>query len=83
MSRMQYHYGLKMRCYPSDQQKKLIKVNSDASRFVYNEMIAIGQELMQLRRVKFPIDTVPRSYQTTSVAPKRQANVQLFSISGR
>ena len=58
MSRMQYHYGLKMRCYPSDQQKKLIKVNSDASRFVYNEMIAIGQELMQLRRVKFPIDTV-------------------------
>lgn len=58
MSRMQYHYGLKMRCYPSDQQKKLIKVNSDASRFVYNEMIAIGQELMQLRRVKFLIDTV-------------------------
>ncbi|MEK0407258.1 transposase, partial [Limosilactobacillus fermentum] len=25
MARMKYHYGLKMRCYPSDQQKQLIK----------------------------------------------------------
>jgi putative transposase len=58
MAKAKYHYGLKMRCYPSDQQKKLIKVNSDASRFVYNEMVAINQELMQLRRVKLPIDTV-------------------------
>ena len=38
MARMKYHYGLKMRCYPSDQQKQLIKINSDASRFIYNEM---------------------------------------------
>ena len=58
MAKMQYHYGLKMRCYPSDQQKQLIKVNSDASRFIYNEMVAINKELMQLRRVKLPIDTV-------------------------
>ena len=58
MAKMKYHYGLKMRCYPSDQQKQLIKINSDASRFIYNEMVAIGKELMQLRRVKLPIDTV-------------------------
>lgn len=58
MAKMQYHYGLKMRCYPSDQQKQLIKINSDASRFIYNEMVAIGKELMQLCRVKLPIDTV-------------------------
>lgn len=58
MEKMQYHYGLKMRCYPSDQQKQLIKINSDASRFIYNEMVAIGKELMQLRRVRLPIDTV-------------------------
>ena len=58
MAKLRYHYGLKMRCYPSDRQKQLIKVNSDASRFVYNEMVAIGKELMQLRRVKLPIDTV-------------------------
>lgn len=58
MAKMQYHYGLKMRCYPSDQQKQLIKINSDASRFIYNEMVAINKELMQLRRVKLPIDIV-------------------------
>ena len=58
MTKMQYHYGLKMRCYPSDQQKQLIKINSDASRFIYNEMVAIDKELMQLRRVKLLIDTV-------------------------
>lgn len=58
MAKLQYHYGHKMRCYPSDRQKQLIKVNSDASRFVYNEMVAIGKELVQLRRVKLPIDIV-------------------------
>ena len=58
MAKLQYHYGLKMRCYPSDRQKQLIKVNSDACRFVYNEMVAIGKELVQLRRVKLPIDIV-------------------------
>ena len=58
MAKMQYYYGLKMRCYPSDQQKQLIKINSDASRFIYNEMVAINKELMQLRRVKLPIDIV-------------------------
>ena len=45
-------------CYPSDQQKQLIKINSDASRFIYNEMVAINKELMRLRRVKLPIDIV-------------------------
>ncbi|WP_157930244.1 RNA-guided endonuclease InsQ/TnpB family protein, partial [Limosilactobacillus fermentum] len=58
MAKMKCHYGLKMRCYPSDQQKQLIKINSDASRFIYNEMVAINKELMQLRRVKLPIDIV-------------------------
>ncbi|MQB90496.1 RNA-guided endonuclease InsQ/TnpB family protein [Limosilactobacillus reuteri] len=58
MAQLEYHYGLKIRCYPSDQQKQIIKVNSDASRFIYNEMVAIGKELWQLSRVKLPIDTV-------------------------
>lgn len=58
MAQLEYHYGLKMRCYPSNQQKQIIKVNSDASRFIYNEMVAIGKELWQLSRVKLPIDTV-------------------------
>ncbi|SDM95047.1 putative transposase, partial [Limosilactobacillus mucosae] len=48
MAQLEYHYGLKVRIYPSDYQKQIIKVNSDASRFVYNEMVAIGKELWQL-----------------------------------
>jgi putative transposase len=48
MAQLEYHYGLKIRIYPSDYQKQIIKVNSDASRFVYNEMVAIGKELWQL-----------------------------------
>lgn len=60
MAELNYHYGLKVCIYPSDQQKQLIKVNSDASRFVYNEMVAIGKELAQLKRVKLPIDLVIR-----------------------
>ena len=58
MAQMKYHYGVKVRIYPSDRQKKIIKINSDASRFIYNEMVAINKELMQLRRVKLPIDIV-------------------------
>lgn len=58
MAELKYHFGLKVRMYPSDAQKQLIKLNSDASRFIYNEMVAINKELWQLRRVKLPIGTV-------------------------
>ena len=58
MAKMEYHYGLKVRIYPSDKQKQIIKLNSDASRFIYNEMVAINKELWQLKQVKLLIDTV-------------------------
>ncbi|UTF47315.1 RNA-guided endonuclease InsQ/TnpB family protein [Limosilactobacillus fermentum] len=58
MVQMKYHYGLKVRIYPSDRQKKIIKINSDASRFIYNEMVAINKELWRLKQVKLPIDTI-------------------------
>ncbi|MET0041553.1 RNA-guided endonuclease InsQ/TnpB family protein [Limosilactobacillus fermentum] len=58
MAKMKYHYGLKVRIYPSDRQKKIIKINSDASRFIYNEMVAINKELWRLKQVKLPIDTI-------------------------
>ncbi|UAK15216.1 helix-turn-helix domain-containing protein [Sporolactobacillus terrae] len=45
MSELFYHYGLKMRIYPNDQQKQIIKVNSDTSRFIYNELNGINCEL--------------------------------------
>lgn len=58
MAKLKYNFGLKVRIYPSDKQKQLIKVNSDASRFVYNELVTIDKELWQLRQIKLPIDTV-------------------------
>lgn len=58
MKDLSYHYGLKVRIYPSTQQKQLIKLNSDIARTVYNKLIAIDQELYQLNRVKLPLDVV-------------------------
>ena len=58
MSKLAYHFGLKMRIYPSTKQKQIIKVNSDISRTVYNKMVAIDQELYRLKQVKLPIDTI-------------------------
>ena len=58
MSKLAYHFGLKMRIYPSTKQKQIIKVNSDISRTVYNKMVAIDQELYRLKQVKLPIDII-------------------------
>lgn len=50
MAGMPYHYGIKLRIYPSSQQKKMIKKNSDASRFVYNHLVAVNKEMFQLKK---------------------------------
>lgn len=58
MSELKYHYGLKMRIYPSTQQKQLIKLNSDIARTVYNKLLAIDKELYQLNKIKLSIDVI-------------------------
>ena len=58
MSNLTYHYGLKMRIYPSSQQKKIIDLNGNIARTVYNKMVAIDQELYQLKQIKLPIDSI-------------------------
>ncbi len=58
MSDLAYHYGLKMRIYPSSQQKAIIELNGNIARTVYNKMVAIDQELYQLKQIKLPIDSV-------------------------
>lgn len=58
MKDMPYHYGLHMRIYPSIQQKKIIKQNIDAARFVYNRCVAVGRELYRLRKVKTYLEPV-------------------------
>ena len=45
MSEYDYHYGLKVRIYPSTKQKQIISASSNASRFVYNKMVEIGKEI--------------------------------------
>ena len=58
MSDLAYHYGLEMRIYPSSQQKKIIDLNGNIARTVYNKMVAIDQELYQLKQIKLPIDSI-------------------------
>lgn len=58
MKELAYHFGLKMRIYPSSQQKQIIQINSDISRTIYNKLVAIDKELYNLEQVKLPIDTI-------------------------
>lgn len=58
MNELKYHYGLKIRCWPSQAQKRVIKANSDISRFVYNSLVAIDKEIYQLKQVKIYIELV-------------------------
>lgn len=43
MSQLEYHFGIKLRFYPSDKQKRIIKHNYDAQRFVYNQYVGINR----------------------------------------
>ncbi|MCT3286820.1 helix-turn-helix domain-containing protein, partial [Lactiplantibacillus pentosus] len=58
MAKLLYHYGVKVRVFPSTEQKRLIKRNSDACRFIYNEMNGMNRELFMLKQVKLPIAIV-------------------------
>lgn len=75
MAKIPYHYGLKVRCYLSSRQKAIIKRNSDASRFVYNELVAIDRELYQLKQVKIPIDTVQQRIKQLELRKKTTKNI--------
>lgn len=44
MAELPYHFGIKMRCYPSTKQIQMIRKGIDASRFTYNEMVARNQD---------------------------------------
>lgn len=73
MAQLSYHYGVKVRIFPSSAQKRLIKRNSDASRFVYNEMNGMNRELYQLRQVKTPIAIVQERIKTLEERLKNPA----------
>lgn len=73
MAQLSYHYGVKVRVFPSSAQKRLIKHNSDASRFIYNEMNGMNRELYQLRQVNTPIAIVQERIKTLEERLKNPA----------
>ena len=50
MSSLAYHFGIKLRFYPSSKQKKLIKLNYDAQRFVYNSYVGRNRSSYHAKR---------------------------------
>lgn len=58
MAEYTYHYGLMVRIYPNTEQKQIISVNSDVSRFVYNKMVQLGKEIYSFGRPTIYIKVV-------------------------
>ena len=58
MSEYVYHYGLMVRIYPNTEQKQIISVNSDVSRFVYNKMVQLGKEIFSFGKPSIYIKIV-------------------------
>ena len=52
MSDYNYHRGLKLHLYPSFKQRGIIRRNSGCARFVYNRLIAIGNEIFELKKCR-------------------------------
>ena len=50
MSSLAYHFGIKLRFYPSSKQKKIIKLNYDAQRFVYNSYVGRNRTSYHAKR---------------------------------
>lgn len=58
ISDYKYHFGLKVRIYPNYKQKRIIRVNSNASRFIYNQLVAIDNEIYELESLMTPNNKV-------------------------
>lgn len=51
MTEMSYFIGIKVRIYPSNEQKRMIAKNDSAARFIYNRLVSRNKELYQFSRV--------------------------------
>lgn len=51
MNQLTYYFGIVLRFYPSSQQKKIIKLNYDNQRFVYNTLVGTNRELYHAKQV--------------------------------
>lgn len=60
MKDMPYIIGVKIRIYPSNEQKQMIAMNAGAARFVYNALVARDRESYALRKTKCYVEPVAR-----------------------
>ena len=58
MTEYTYHYGIMVRIYPNTEQKQIISVNSNVSRFVYNKMVQLGNEISSFGKPSIYIKVV-------------------------
>lgn len=49
LKELRYNYAWKMKLFPSSKQKQIIKANSDASRFIYNEYVGVNKRIQQTK----------------------------------
>ena len=86
MSSLAYHFGVKLRFYPSSKQKKIIKLNYDAQRFVYNSYVGRNRSnyhakhylaVRQYQAMPFAFSTL-NSYEA-QLAEKVVANNELLA----
>ena len=50
MKDMTFVIGIKLRIYPTNEQKNIIAANAGVARFVYNRLVARNKELFLLRK---------------------------------
>ena len=53
MKDMPYHMGLQCKLYLSNRNKYLVALNDGASRYVYNHLVATGNEIYRLKQSAF------------------------------
>ena len=58
MKSMPYVIGIKVRIYPSIDQKRIIAKNDGAARFIYNRLLARDRELHSLQKVQIYCEPV-------------------------
>ena len=58
MKNMSFVMGIKLRIYPTNEQKSIISANAGAARFVYNRLVARNKELFLLRKTSCFVEPI-------------------------
>lgn len=80
MKDMPYIIGVKIRIYPSNEQKQMIAMNAGAARFVYNALVARDRESYALRKTKCYVEPVARRLEYLGTVKNLLLNLRLNNI---